>query len=59
MSYCEELPPESDFSSISCDIVLDFATENRQERFGEIKKAAQEKFAGYTLEIVLDADLVD
>lgn len=45
--------------TISCDIILDFATENRQKCFEEIKKAAAEQFAGYTLEIVLDADLVD
>lgn len=45
--------------TISCDIVLDFAVENRQALFEEIKKAAKEAFSEYTLEIVLDADLVD
>lgn len=45
--------------TISCDIVIDFSAENRQELFAEIKKAAQAKFADYRLEIVLDADLVD
>jgi hypothetical protein len=44
---------------ISCDIVIDFSAENRQELFEEIKKATEEKFAGYQIEIVLDADLVD
>ncbi len=45
--------------TISCDIIIDFSAENRQELFAEIKKAAVEKFAGYQLEMVLDADLVD
>lgn len=45
--------------TISCDIVIDFAIEDRQALFAEIRKAAEEAFSGYKLEIVLDADLVD
>lgn len=45
--------------TISCDIIIDFSAKNRQVLFEEIKKTAEEKFSGYQLEMVLDADLVD
>jgi hypothetical protein len=45
--------------TISCDIVLDFSSENRDEIFANIKNAAKEAFSGYQLEMVLDADLTD
>ena len=45
--------------SISFDIIIDFAVENREEVYREIYDEVQEKYKDYQISITLDVDMSD